>query len=175
MFQRVKGKGCLDMLQSGHEKNVRILPEKMEETLVGAAAGMSAACGYHFFYQNDSYFQKLAEAIARCPRCGGFMEPNMAGDRSFFQTDAWKKKAQEYQAFIQKYHGKKLVILEPGVGWRNEMIKAPFMQLAQEKPYAAYISVNKREICIPDVIADRSYGLDGDIAEVSCSLVKAKK
>ena len=34
---------------------------------------------------------------------------------------------------------------------------------------------NKGEIYIPDVIADRSYGLDGDIAEVLGSLIKAKK
>jgi len=61
MLQRVKGKGCLDMLQSGHEETMEILLEKIEEAnaiLVGAAAGMSAACGYNFFYQNDSYFQK---------------------------------------------------------------------------------------------------------------------
>ncbi len=40
------------MRQSGHEKNVRFLLEKIEEAdaiLVGAAAGMSAACGYNFF------------------------------------------------------------------------------------------------------------------------------
>ncbi len=106
------------------------------------------------------------EALVKCPRCGGFMEPNMAGDQSFFQTGNWKKKAQEYQNFVQEYHGKKLVILELGVGWRNRMIKTPFMQLAQKEPHAAYITVNKGEIYIPDAIADRSYGIDGDIAEV---------
>ncbi len=106
------------------------------------------------------------EALVKCPRCGGFMEPNMAGDQSFFQTGHWKKKAQEYQNFIQEYHGKRLVILELGVGWRNQMIKAPFMQLVQKEPHATYITVNKGEIYIPDAIADRSYGIDGDIAEV---------
>ena len=29
-----------------------------EAILVGAAAGMSASCGYNFFYQNDAIFQK---------------------------------------------------------------------------------------------------------------------
>ncbi len=84
----------------------------------------------------------------------------------FFQTDNWKKKAQKYQNFMQEYHGKKLVILELGVGWCNQMIKAPFMQLAQKEPHVTYITVNKGEIYIPDAIADRSYGIDGDIAEV---------
>ena len=49
------------------------------------------------------------------------------------------------------------------------------MKLAQEEPYAAYIAVNKGEIYISDVIADRSYGLDGDIAEVIGCLIKIKK
>lgn len=37
------------------------LIEKIQEVdaiLVGAAAGMSAACGYKYFYENDWYFQK---------------------------------------------------------------------------------------------------------------------
>lgn len=43
------------------QQNAVRLLEKMETAeaiLVGAAAGMSAACGYNFFYQNDGYFQK---------------------------------------------------------------------------------------------------------------------
>ena len=49
------------MLQKEHQKNVELLLAKIEEAdaiLAGAAAGMSAACGYNFFYQNDEYFQK---------------------------------------------------------------------------------------------------------------------
>ena len=41
--------------------NALHLLEKIETAdaiLVGAAAGMSAACGFDFFYHNDSYFQK---------------------------------------------------------------------------------------------------------------------
>lgn len=44
-----------------HEKNVKTLFEKIENAeaiLVGAAAGMSASCGYNFFYKNDEIFQK---------------------------------------------------------------------------------------------------------------------
>ncbi len=45
---------------SANEK-ISLLCTKIQEAdaiLAGAAAGMSAACGYNFFYQNDSYFQK---------------------------------------------------------------------------------------------------------------------
>lgn len=44
-----------------HKKSVEILYEKIEQSeaiLVGAAAGMSACCGYNFFYKNDDMFQK---------------------------------------------------------------------------------------------------------------------
>ncbi len=47
--------------EDAHLQNVRMLAEKIdtaEAILVGAAAGMSASCGYHFFYQNDEMFQK---------------------------------------------------------------------------------------------------------------------
>lgn len=49
------------MLQQETKKNTEILLEQIENAdaiLVGAAAGMSASCGYNFFYQNDAYFQK---------------------------------------------------------------------------------------------------------------------
>ena len=47
--------------ENTHSKNVRTLLDKLnsaEAILVGAAAGMSASCGFNFFYQNDEMFQK---------------------------------------------------------------------------------------------------------------------
>lgn len=49
------------MLFEKPSKYTHKLLEKIEISdaiLVGATAGMSAACGFNFFYQNDSYFQK---------------------------------------------------------------------------------------------------------------------
>lgn len=49
------------MLFDKPSKYTHELLEKIEISdaiLVGAAAGMSAACGFNFFYQNDSCFQK---------------------------------------------------------------------------------------------------------------------
>lgn len=49
------------MIQTEHQKNVELLLNKIKEAdaiLVGAAAGMSVACGYNFFYSNDAYFEK---------------------------------------------------------------------------------------------------------------------
>ena len=57
--------------------------------------------------------------------------------KSTMLTGQFRKKMQDYYNFIRKYHGKKLVILEFGVGWRNRMIKEPLMQLTAAEPHSA--------------------------------------
>lgn len=104
-----------------------------------------------------------SDMVPRCPVCGGPMQIHMEGDRNFIPDMASKSRME---AFLQKYHGKKLVILELGIGWRNQLIKAPLMRLAAQEPEAAYITVNLGEIYIPDEIREKSYGLDGDLAVI---------
>lgn len=112
-----------------------------------------------------------AELLPRCPNCGAVLTVNMADSGAFFQTRDFQQKMRDYRAFVQKYHGKRLVILEFGVGWRNRMIKEPLMQLTAAEPLATYITFNKGELYIPAEIASRSIGVDGDIAEVLAQLV----
>ena len=126
-------------------------------------------------YENRNEILKMAEAekdghihpelIPRCSCCGGPITINMADGNSFFQTEQFQRKMKDCQNFIQKYHGKKLVILEFGVGWRNRMIKEPFMRLAASEPESIYTTFNKGEVYIPSEIAGRSVGIDGDIGE----------
>ena len=113
-----------------------------------------------------------AELIPRCPKCGSPVTVNMADSNAFFQTEQFQRKMADYQNFIKQYHGKKLVILEFGVGWRNRMIKEPFMRLAASEPEAVYITFNKGEIYIPDEIRGRSIGVDGDIAAALEEILK---
>ena len=100
------------------------------------------------------------ELLPKCPKCGGDMEVDWGEMSSFTETKNWKEKAAHYQEFIQNLHGKKLVILEFGIGWRNQMIKAPLMQLAAVEPQARYITFNKGEIYIPEEIKEKSIGVD---------------
>ena len=126
-------------------------------------------------YENRDEILKMAEAekdgqipselIPRCSCCKGPVTVNMADSNTFFQTEQFQKKMQDYQDFIKKYHEKKLVILELGVGWRNRMIKEPFMNLAASEPGSTYITFNKGEIYIPSEITGKSIGVDGDIGE----------
>lgn len=114
------------------------------------------------------------ELLPRCPKCGAVLKVDMADSQAFFKTKRFQGKMADYHAFVQKYHGKKLVLLELGVGWRNRMIKAPFMQLAAAEPHATYITFNKGEIFIPPEIAHKSIAVDSDIAQVLAQLCREK-
>lgn len=67
-------------------------------------------------------------------------------------------------SFLSRYTGKRLVVLELGIGSRNRIIKQPLMQLVEHEPNATYITLNlPHELYIPEKIADKSIALPGDI------------
>lgn len=106
------------------------------------------------------------ETIPRCPRCGAVMELYDAQPPKQEIIKAWN-------SFLKEYHEKKLVILELGIGWRNQLIKAPLMELTAAEPNAAYITINLGELYIPDTIKEKSYGLDGYLSEILSELREA--
>lgn len=76
-----------------------------------------------------------------------------------------ENKWAECDAFLKQYSGKRLVLLELGIGSRNRIIKQPMMQLAMQEINATYITLNlPNEIFIPEEIAHKSIALPGDIA-----------
>lgn len=89
-----------------------------------------------------------------------------AGQPVFVRDGEWQARYQDYQAFVERLHGKGLLILEFGVGAGNQMIKAPFMQLAFSEPGAFYITFNKGEIYILPQIQDKAMGVDGDLSQI---------
>ncbi|WP_404332230.1 Sir2 family NAD-dependent protein deacetylase [Mesobacillus maritimus] len=125
--------------------------------------------------QKQEYGKVPLDLIPKCPECGGPMQVHIEVDRNFLKGESWQTSYQTYQDFVEKAHGKKLVLLELGVGARNQMIKAPFMNLTNQEENATYITLNKgRELYIPDAIAAISIGIDGNIAEVLQQLVQMK-
>ena len=110
------------------------------------------------------------DLVPHCPRCGGPMEVHMAaGPRQIPNTSA----RQRYEAFLRRHHGKKLVVLELGIGWRNQLIKAPLMRLVAREPHAAYVTINLGEVYITDDIRNRSFGLDGSVSDLLAQLREA--
>lgn len=152
----------------------------------GNGGNLQCSRGCHDqIYPGDEILSQMAQhqqdgrvpsnLIPKCPECGGPMQVHVEVDRNFLKGEAWQSMYQAYQDFIEQAHGKKIVFLELGVGYRNQLIKAPFMNLTNVEEYATYITLNKGEVYIPEAIADKSIGIDGDIADVLQQLVKMKE
>ena len=89
------------------------------------------------------------------------------------ENDSGYRCQARFQNFLKTYHGKKLVVLELGIGWRNQLIKAPMMRLVASEPNATYVTINLGEIYIADNIKEKSFGLDGRLDELLPALREA--
>ena len=107
-----------------------------------------------------------SEYLPKCPVCGGTMQIHVPINQAFVRDADWQAQSERYMDFIDNFHNKKLLILEFGVGARNQMIKAPLMKLAYSEPNAFYITFNKGELYIPIQIADKAMGVDGDLSQI---------
>ena len=120
-----------------------------------------------------------SEYLPKCPVCGGAMQIHVPVNQAFVRDADWRAQSEHYMDFIDDFHNKKLLILEFGVGARNQMIKAPFMKLAYSEPDAFYITFNKGELYIPQQIKKKSMGVDGDLSlilpEILAKINKALK
>lgn len=66
-------------------------------------------------------------------------------------------KSAALNEFISRYHDRRLVVLELGIGSRNTLIKQPLIQLAASTPHSTYITLNlPDEIYVPAQISDES-------------------
>lgn len=129
-------------------------------------------------YSNIEQVKLMAEAerngmvpaglVPRCPKCGAAMSVHMVGENFVQDRDA----QHSFEQFLDKYRGKKLVILELGIGWRNQLIKAPLMRITASEPNATYITVNRGEVFIADNFREKSFGIDGSLIEVLESIAK---
>lgn len=105
------------------------------------------------------------ELIPICPKCGAPMKLYDAQPPKESIVNNWNQ-------FLQEYHGKKLVILELGIGWKNQLIKAPLMRLTAREANATYITINLGEVYIADDIKEKSIGIDGYLDSVLKDLVR---
>ena len=160
-------------------------PEDRLFEIEGNSRNLQCKNGCHAkIYPGDDVLSEMArkqengkvptDLIPECPECGGPMQVHLEVDRNFLKGEAWQASLQRYQAFLEKAHGKDLVVLELGIGARNQLIKAPFMNLVHAEDNATYITLNKGELYIPEEIAGKSIGIDGDTAQVLQDLVDLK-
>lgn len=124
----------------------------------------------HQIYIKDQNGQLTDDDIPKCSECGSTLKLNLPGD--FFQMN--QEKVTKFSDFLQKYQDKNLLVLELGIGPRNEMIKAPSMQLVAGNEKSHFITINKGELFIPDIISERSIGFSTSIDTAFQELLTGK-
>ncbi|CAM3096974.1 cupin domain-containing protein [Lactiplantibacillus plajomi] len=115
----------------------------------------------HQIYLKDQQGTLQETDIPKCDQCGAPLTFNMAGQDFQMNQD----QVAAFGNFVQRYQDKRLLILELGIGPQNQMIKAPSMQLVAGAENSRYITINKGQLNIPTVIADRSIGFSSSILD----------
>jgi NAD-dependent SIR2 family protein deacetylase len=105
--------------------------------------------------------------IPKCPRCGGFMEPNLRKDHFFVEDDAWQLANGNYRQFIAALDSRPLVLLELGVGYNTPtIIKVPFEHITARQPKATLVRMNKDYPEVSPVNQAKTIAFDRDIGAV---------
>lgn len=104
-----------------------------------------------------------SDLIPYCPKCDNPMQIHLEVDRNYIRENTGQER---FQTFLNEYHGKKLVVLELGIGPRNQLIKAPLMRLVDMEPNATYVTINRGELYTTDNIKAKSFALDGNLGEI---------
>ena len=113
------------------------------------------------------------ELIPKCPVCGKPMSMNLRCDDTFVEDEGWHRANARYEAFLEQYKDKRLVLLELGVGGNTPVIiKYPFWQIALQNQNATYACINLGESVCPEEIAPQSVCLDADIGKVLADLIR---
>ena len=132
----------------------------------------SHGCSDEFIPAEDAYstlakathdLRVPEEAIPRCPRCGAPLVPAIDEARAWQPDAAYKRTRAALEAFLREAHGHRMLVLELGIGARNQAIKRPTMELVAAEPAATYVTFNYREVHIPPRIEQRSLGVSGDL------------
>ena len=128
----------------------------------------------NIFFRGSTGFQRLNMVRMSTSTMNAFGRFITSRDGYYNSWDVVADKSRDANAFLDRYRGRRLAILELGIGSRNRLIKRPLMQLAACEPYATYITLNlAHELYIPAGIAHKSVGLEGDMAVTLRALRRA--
>lgn len=108
-----------------------------------------------------------SELVPKCHVCARNMNTNLRCDESFVEDDLWNESSKNYNDFLDKYRGKKIVFLEFGVGFNTPgIIRFPFEKEVFMNHNAFLVRFNKDYPEVPIEIKDRSIEISDDIDEV---------
>ena len=115
----------------------------------------------------DNNLRIPTELVPKCPRCGENMEPNLRKDGNFVQDDLWYKQNDKYEEFIQNAKGKKMVLLEFGVGFNTPgIIRFPFEQMISINENWKLIRFNKESRCMYGLTDEQFLPIHKDLNEI---------
>ena len=105
--------------------------------------------------------------IPRCPVCGKPMEMNLRSDDRFVEDEGWHLHAKRYGEFLEKINGKKVLLLELGVGYNTpSIIKYPFERMTLKNSDFYLVRINISYPFCPAEIKDKTILFDEDIKKV---------
>lgn len=106
------------------------------------------------------------DLIPKCRNCGGKMKLHIETDSNFVKDKKWRNQASAYHEFCTVSADEKIVLLELGVGPRNQLIKQPFMNFTYSHSNVTYITFNRGEVYIPHEITEQSIAVDANISDI---------
>ena len=82
--------------------------------------------------------------IPRHPETGEQMAPNLRCDDTFVEDEHWHEQARRCEAFVSASSGKRIVLMEFGVGFNTPgIIRIPFERMAAHQPDVRLIRFNR--------------------------------
>ena len=111
--------------------------------------------------------------VPKCPVCGGDMAMNLRVDDHFVEDAAWYDAERRFGEFLSEAQDKKLVLVEPGVGFNTPtIIRFPFEKLVRDHENISLVRLNINEgAAVPESLGDRAVGIDSDMAKSITDLV----
>lgn len=109
-----------------------------------------------------------------CPVCGGPMDVHVRKNGFFVEDEDWRRAAERYEEFMQRYAAtKKIVLLELGIGYNTPaIIRYPFEQITYRNPNATIIRLNSEYPQGPAETASRTISFTENMADVITALIK---
>lgn len=90
----------------------------------------------------------------------------MRGYGNFLRGKMYEEQYEKVSRYVLEHKDIKILFLELGIGWRNQLIRVPLMRLSAREPHAFYVTINMGEIFMSRKISEKSYGLDGDLSRI---------
>ena len=111
--------------------------------------------------------------VPKCPVCGGPMEDNLRKDQYFVPDEAWYVSNRNYERWLKRAEGSRLVLLELGVGYNTPgIIRYPFEQMAYGRKNAVLIRMNRDYPAGAEENKDRTIAFTEEIKEVVGALLE---